>query len=154
MHRISFKAIGPAAALIIFAWLPAATDALISAGPSGAGPLTFDTPPAGTDFLSAYFGVGGNSFNTTSQEDSAIATVEASAFGPDFTLDASATIPPSPFAYGFRYNSTGLYLQSRPTTQSGATNNPTSAAIVLLATLQNDTGSDQSDLIVAYDMGV
>jgi Immunoglobulin domain len=154
MHHISFKAIGPVAAFIVFAWLAATADAAISVGPSGAGPLTFDTPPEGTDFLSAYFGGSGTSFTTTSQEDSAVASVAASAFDPSFTLDTSATIPPSTFAYGFRYNSTGHYLQSRATTQSGATNNPTAAAIVLLATLQNDTGADQGELIVSYDMGV
>src|SRR5258707_812554 len=101
MHRISFPALTLLAALIVLTWSATVAEAAISVGPSGAGPLTFDTAPTGTDFLTAFFGGTGGSFTSTADEDSAVATLAASEFTPDFTLPTSATIPPSTYAYGF-----------------------------------------------------
>ena len=127
--------------------------AAISVGSSGVGPLPFDAAPTGTDFLRGYFGGGSGSFTTTAGVDAAVRSVPASAFTPAFTLATSATMPPSVYSYGFRYNTTGHFLQSRAaTTSSGATN--TSAAVLLLATLQNDSGAVQSGIDVSYDFGV
>ena len=125
----------------------------ISVGPSGAGPLTFDTQPTGTDFLSAYYAGDGAAFSTTAQSDTSIASLPASALGPTFVLALATTVPPSAYAYAFRWNTNSHYLQSRPTT-SNAPSATASAAVVLLATLQNDTGSSQSSVTVSYDMGV
>ena len=61
------------------------------------------------------------------------------------TLPTSATIPPSTFSGGFRYNTAGFWLQSRPTTDA------TNAANVLLATLQNDTGAAATRMTISYD---
>src|SRR5262245_4186842 len=78
--------------------------AAISVGSSGVGPLPFDAAPTGTDFLSAYFGGSPNSFTTAAGVDNAVHTIAASAFMPTFTLATSATMPPSIYSYGFRYN--------------------------------------------------
>ena len=153
MHRISFKALNVLTSLLAMACLGSSARAAISVGPDGAGPLTFDTAPTGGDFLSAFFtGGNGATFTTTAEVDEAISTLAASVLTPAFVLGTSATLPPSLYAYAFRHNTSGLFLQSRPTTQSGSTNNPTSAAIILLATLQNDTGADLSNIVLGYDM--
>jgi len=153
MHRISFKPLSVLASFLAMACLVASAQAAISIGPAGAGPLTFDTAPTGTDFLSAYIGGDGTSFATPEDVDDLIAGLDATDFAPNFVLATSATMPPSAYAYSFRFNTTGLFLQSRPTTQSGA-GNPTAAGIALLASLQNDTGEDQSGIVLSYDMGV
>ena len=131
--------------------LAAPARAVISIGPAGISPLTFDTAPTGTDFRSAYIGGTGATFTNSAQVDAFMAGLNASALTPDFVLATSATPVPSPYAYGFRYNTTGFFLQSRATTQSGSTNNPTSAAVLLMATLQNDTGSAQAGLELSYN---
>ena len=153
MHRISFKPLGVLASLLAIAFLTASARAAISVGPAGAGPLTFDTAPTGTDFLSAYIGGDGTSFAAPEDVDDLVAGLAATDFTPDFVLATSATMPPSAYAYSFRFNTTGHFLQSRPTTVSG-TGNPNAAGIALLASLQNDTGEDQSGIALSYDMGV
>ena len=153
MHRISFKALNLLASLLAMACLVASARAAISVGPNGAGPLTFDTAPTGTDFLSGFYLGDGTSFATTEQVDAAIATLASTDITPAFLLATATTVPPNTYAYAFRYNTTGLLLQSRPTTQSGAMN-PLSAGIVMMATLQNDTGADQSGIVLGYDMAV
>src|ERR1051325_964267 len=120
MYRTFPKLFNSVSVLVVLVWVAARANAAISVGSSGAGPLTFDTAPSGTDFLSAYFGGTGASFTSIGQEDAAVATIAASDFGPDFTLAPSAAVPPSTYASGFLYNTTGLYLQSRATTTSGA----------------------------------
>ena len=65
-------------------------------------------------------------------------------------LPTSGTVPPSTYAGGFRYNTTGLYLQSRPTT--GAAPVGPNAASLLLARLQNDSGATVNSLVIAYDL--
>ena len=152
MHRISIKVLNLLVCTLAMACLLASARAAISVGPNGAGPLTFDTAPTGTDFLSGFFGGDGTSFATTAQVDAAVATLASTVFTPDFVLATATTVPPNTYAYSFRYNTTGLFLQSRPTTVSGA-GNPNSAAIVMMATLQNDTGSDQPGIVLGYDMG-
>jgi hypothetical protein len=126
--------------------------AAISIGPTGAGPLTFDSQPTGTDFLSAYIGGNGASFTTTAQVDALIIPgLDSTDLDSTFVLATSGTLPPSAYAYSFRYNTSGHFLQSRPTTQSGTNTNPTAAGVLLMATLQNDTGASQSSLVVSYD---
>ena len=153
MHHFSFKAVNVFASLLGIACLASSAKAAISVGPDGAGPLTFDTAPGGGDFLSGYFGGTGASFADFGQVDAAVANLAAAVFTPDFVLGTSVTMPPSPFAYAFRHNTTGLFLQSRSTTM-GAAGSPTAAAIVMMATLQNDSGSDQSGIVASYDLGV
>jgi len=126
--------------------------AAILVGPGGAGPLTFDSAPTGTDFLTAYFGGDGTTYATTQDIDADVQTIPAAAFQANFVLAQSATQPPSPYAYGFRYNTAGLFLQSRATTVSGAATNPGSAAVVMLGTFQNDTGADQPVITLSYNM--
>ncbi|MEY2407377.1 MAG: hypothetical protein QOF48_47 [Verrucomicrobiota bacterium] len=151
MHSIGRKFIHLVKALCAVGVLATQAGAAISVGPSGSGQLTFDTAPTGTDFLTAYFN-GGN-ISTTAEADGAIATVPASAFTAAFVLQTASTVPPNPYAYGFRHNTTGHFIQSRVTTSNAPSVNA-SAGILLLATIQNDTGGPVSTLNVGYDMGV
>ncbi|HEU0010561.1 MAG TPA: immunoglobulin domain-containing protein [Verrucomicrobiae bacterium] len=152
MHRISFKALNVLTSLLAMACLVSSARAAISVGPDGAGPLTFDTEPTGGDFLSAYYQGVGATFLTVADMDAAIADLASTDLLPNFVLATASTVPPNPYAYAFRHNTTGLFLQSRPTTVSGT--GPNSAGIVMMATLLNDTGVDQSSIVLGYDMEV
>src|SRR5262245_1785788 len=121
-------------------------DAAVSVGPSGVGPLTFDTTPLATDFATGVLVGNATTFTDAATMDAGVAGVTASSIVRE--LPTSGTTPPSTFSGGFRRNTTLNAIQSRPTTDA------TNAANVLLATLQNDSGSDRSTVIVSYDFAV
>ena len=78
---------------------------------------------------------------TGAQLDAAVQTNTAASI--DIVLSASPTIPPVPLATA-QWNSTGYYLQTRPTAN---------AATLLMATLRNDTGADVLAVTVGYTLG-
>ena len=120
--------------------------AAISVGGGGSGVLDFSTTPVVGDFSTAVLNGTGVTFSNTTMLDPVVSTVTAASVVR--ALPTSATVPPSTFSGGFRHNNgTGLYIQSRPTTDL------TNAANVLLATLQNTSGSSISTMTVAYDFG-
>lgn len=107
-----------------------------------ASPLTLDTAPAATEWSTLDITPGNaGTFNDATTLDAAVVTNAAAAI--TTVLPTSPTVPPSANRV-FRYNTTSLNIQSRVT---GA---PYS---VLLATLQNDSGSDATSLTISYDMG-
>jgi hypothetical protein len=145
MHRISFKPLTVLASLLAMACLVATARAAISVGSAGAGPLTFDTLPTGTDFLTGNLAGNGATFLTPQDIDDLVLDLASTDFGPTLILASTPVMPPAPFGGQFQHNSTGHFLQSRPTGN---------AILAMLATLQNDTGADQSAIVVSYDMGV
>src|SRR5262245_18936056 len=118
----------------------------VSVTATGAGPLTFDTAPATTDFATAVLIGDGNTFNNTGQIDTAVAGLDQSAVMN--VMATSATQPPSTSSTGFRYNTAGLFIQSRPTTSR------TNAANMLMGRFRNYTGSPMAGCDIAYDMAV
>ncbi len=112
--------------------------AAISVGPHGSGLWTFDTTPTMTEWATAW-GLPGGSADIVSAVDLDVAVQSLSVGIFTTALPLTATTNPPTASLLARYNTSGRYLQLRP---AGV------AATVLLATLQNDTGEDQSELTV------
>jgi len=129
------------------AWLGTSAEAAIPVGAGGAGPLTFGTAPVQADFAGAVLRGVATTFADATTLDAAVQTIDVSSnfFSALLTVAEAA---PSTHAGAFRYNSTGRYLQARPTT--GGTN----AASVLLGTFQNTSGGDLPNLSLSYDFAV
>src|SRR5262245_20460406 len=107
MREFSFTAVHIFASVLQLACLASTSEAAISVGRSGAGPLTFDTVPAVGDFAAtAIVGGGGAGFVDTAGLDAFIIPLPVSVISnASGTLPTSATIPPNFFAYAFRWNS-------------------------------------------------
>ena len=116
--------------------------AQISVGPSGVGPLTFDTAPPAADFSSLVLTGNGDTYSDLANLDAGVATVDASLIVRPLDVIAEAT--PSPFAGIFRYNSQLQAITTRPTT--GGSN----AAVVLLGKFVNNSGQDRTTAILTY----
>jgi len=137
------KRIGLTLAAALLGW---AADAYIPVGAEGSGVLTFDTAPAATEWATATLLRLQTKYHTEAELDAAVQASSATQFSN--ALTSSATIPPSTYWFGFRYNSRLLLLQSRP---SPAYNN---AAHVLKATLRNTSGAAARSLAIRYDQGL
>lgn len=123
--------------------LAGSVHAAISVGAGGVGPLTFATQPTVADGWSTIV-VGGSSVDITTapQLDAAAATNVASAM--TTALPATATTAPSISPSGVpRWNSTLQLLQSVSTS---------AGYVALLATLQNDSGGDLTQVRVSYTL--
>lgn len=129
------------------AWLGTSAEAAIPVGAGGAGPLTFGTAPVQADFAGAVLRGVGTTFADATTLDAAVQTIDVSSnfFSALLTVAEAA---PATHAGAFRYNSTGRWLQARPTT--GGTN----AASVLLGTFQNTSGGNLPNLSLSYDFAV
>src|SRR5262245_53915651 len=92
------------------------TRAAISVGPTGVGPLTFDTTPTTNEFVTGVLVGSGTTFADVTTMDTGVAAVAASSI--TRALPTSGTQPPSTFSGGFRHNTAGLFLQSRPVTDA------------------------------------
>ena len=118
----------------------------------GAGPLTFDTTPAATEFTTGVLNGTGATFANAGQVDSAVAAVAAASIVR--ALPTSASIPPTIFSGGFRHNTStvtpgvGLWLQSRPTTDL------TNAANMLLGKFRNNAGISIVTFDISYDFAI
>ena len=120
--------------------------AAISVGPGGSGTLAFPTNPIVTEFATAVLNGAAATYTTGGALDTGVNTVAATS---NFfvALPTSGTVPPTVFSGGMRFNTAGLYLQSRPTTDV------TNAVGLLRATLQNDSGAPISTLNISYSFG-
>jgi hypothetical protein len=119
----------------------AALQAAISVGPAGtSGPLTFNTLPAVTDWSTVSVAGGAGDFTDAGTLDTAVIN-NTSAAAVNVVLGSSGTQPPSQNAVA-RWNSAGFYLQTRPTGNGYQ---------ILMATVQNNTGSGQNQLVITYD---
>jgi hypothetical protein len=123
-------------------------NAAISVGPTGAGPITFDTTPAITEFATAVLLGTASTFSDVAGLDAAVAALDVTAIPGLKMLSTSGTEPPSVFSGGFRRHTTRNALVSRPATDG------TNAANLLLATLQNDSGGNQPSFVLSYDFAV
>jgi hypothetical protein len=119
----------------------AALNAAISVGPAGSsGPLTFNTLPAVADWSTLSVAGGAGDITDPAVLDTAVIN-NTTAAGVNTVLGSSGTQPPSQNAVA-RWNSAGFYLQTRPTGNN---------YLILMATVQNNTGSGQSRLVITYD---
>jgi len=118
------------------------SSAQISFGPSGAGPLTFDTvPPASQWSTRSVPPSSATAVQDQTQLDALVQTNTAAII--TAALTTSTFNPPA--ASGVAVWSTNGFVQTRPTGNS---------ATLLLATLRNDSGATQSAVYVSYDLFV
>ncbi len=121
-------------------WAPVAK-AQISFTGSGTGVQDFAaTPTVAQGWASLSIAGGAGDFTASGPLDTAINTA-VNAANVTVALTTSGTEPPTQNATA-RHNTTGLYLQTRPTGN---------AYLVLMATIRNDSGGDVSSVIVSYD---
>ena len=126
--------------LAIATALTTTTYAAVSVGPSGTGLITFDTLPAVSDWSTLAVGTSAGTITNGSQLDTAVQLLNASAI--TTALGSSSTIPPSQQNIA-RWNSAGLFLQTKPTGVDYT---------VLMTTLVNNSGKDLTSLGVSYDL--
>src|SRR5688572_29141320 len=100
---------------------------------------TFDTQPPATDWATVSMAGAGNTHGDPTTLDAAVIAMDQSAIVT--ALPTSGTVPPSANALA-RRNTSGLYLQTRPTGN---------AATLLKATLINNGASPMSTLIISYE---
>ena len=129
-------------ATIGLALVAAGAQAQIAVPSGGAGPFTFDTRPPVTEWSTVRLPGANGDITNAAGLDTAVMTNAAANINQ--LLGSSATLPPSANNTS-RWNSAGLYLQTRPT---GVAYN------ILMATLRNDSGADKSTVILDYDFGV
>lgn len=122
--------------------------AAILVGPTGSTLETFNAQPAaaGTEWATGSFGTAPANYTTPAALDAALQDSYAEFFVT--AVGSSSTQPPSPANIARRNTSAtlGLYLQMRPNNDRGA--------VVLKATLQNDTGNTVNYLNVSYTFGL
>jgi hypothetical protein len=125
--------------LLAISTLAVAANAALSIGPT----YTFDALPLPADgWTTASFGTDAATIGTADALDAAVnAAVDAAAV--TTALGQSGTVPPSTFGIA-RWNSAGMYIQTRPTGND---------YLVLMATVVNDTGGELSGLMMTYDWG-
>ncbi len=116
--------------------------AAISVGAGGSGVLDFATRPEASEWATSPIAGAGPDIADAAALDAGVQMLTAA--GITTQLPTSGTVPPSTSNLGFRYNTTSLNIQSRPTGVR---------FVALLATLQNDTGGDVSQITVTYDLG-
>ena len=147
MRANYFKKINMTAAVLGLDGLASVAQAAISVGPGGSGNLNFTTPintPFPTTDWTSLSVAGGAADHTTAVTLDAAVIANTSAAAVNVALAQSPTLPPSQFATA-RHNTnqtSGYFLQTRPTGNG---------YLILMATLQNDSGAAQSQICVAYD---
>lgn len=122
--------------------------AAILVGPTGSTVETFNTQPAatGAEWATGSFGTAAANYTTPAALDAALQDSYAEYFVT--AVGSTGTQPPSPANIARRNTSAsqGLYIQIRPNNDRGA--------VVLKATLQNDTGNTVNFLNVSYTFGL
>lgn len=126
-------------AIVAMVALAFITSTLQAAVPTGT-TQSFGTAPPAADWATRSIAGAGNTFADTTTLDAAIQTNTQADIST--TLPTTGTVPPSTQANA-RWNSTGLYLQSRPTGN---------AATLLKATLMNTGPNPISILAISYDL--
>src|SRR2546425_3630044 len=142
-NPIAKKLILSLAAALASVWATSSNPA-ISVGAVGSGTLTFNAFPTVADGWSTLsIGTSSATITTPDQLDAAVELLSAGQV--NMPLGQSATVSPAPSANVIaRWNSVLLLLQTRPTTVDYN---------VLMATLQNNTGSSATTLAISYDLG-
>jgi hypothetical protein len=138
---LRFFAVGMLALLLkgVIVTLPVGAQILI--GPSGSGVWAFNALPTVADGWSGgAIGTSAGTFTTVVAFDNHVITNTSTGLA-GTALGSSTTLPPSLNAQP-RWNSVGLYLQTK------ATGNDYT---LLMARLRNDTGSNVTHLTVSYD---
>jgi hypothetical protein len=128
-----FLTLGVAAALSLRA------GAAISVTGAGAGPFDFSTAPTAADFSTLSIAGGSADLEAVAAMDAAVVTNAASTVVT--ALPTAATVPPNADALA-RHNTTGLFLQTRPTGN---------AYTLMMATLVNAAGGTITSFTLAYD---
>src|SRR2546430_1212177 len=117
----------------------------LSVGPSGAGPLTFDTQPFLSNGWSTLNIAGLNtSIQTAAALDAAVNTNAAVNISTQIPPDTTAPAPTFEIGSPFRWNAIGQFIESRPTAN---------AYQLLLLALRNDSGADRPIVALSYDFG-
>jgi len=132
------------AILTVVLSIAASAHAVISVGAGGSGVLTFGALPALADGWSTVLiaGAHGDISDPTALA-TAVQTNAASFIAT--ALGSTATVSPSISSSSLgRWNSVNLNIQSVPTGD---------AYVIIMATLQNDSGAAVSSLTVSYDLG-
>lgn len=139
MKEATISKIGLAFAVAVLLLPLAYLQAAISLGPSGTtGTLTFNTAPAVGDWATRSVGTDAATIGDALSLQTAATALDLTGF--TNALPTSPTLPPSANAL-YRYN-TNTFLQARPTGVDFS---------ALLATVQNDSGAEQTSIIIGYD---
>lgn len=118
--------------------------AQLSVGPSGLPTQAFGAVPAVGDVSTRSLPASGGNAGLITTGPQLDAAVQTNLFSTITTvLSTNGTVPPGTSGNA-QWNSTGLYLQTRPTGNSFT---------LLMATLRNNTGSNISSLVVSYNLG-
>ncbi len=115
--------------------------AQILVGPNGSTNQTFDAlPTVASGWSGVSVGGAGGDYTTTGNLDNHVNT-NTLASAVNVALTGNGVVPPDQFATP-RWNSTGFYLQTRPTGN---------AYQLLMATIKNNTGSNVTQVTLMYD---
>jgi hypothetical protein len=116
--------------------------AAISVGPGGSGTLTFNALPAASEWSTLVNGGTSADITDAAGLDTAVQTNVASAIT-TLLVTTATTAPAISSANVARWNSTAQAVQTVPTGVG---------YVSLMATLQNDTGANQTALTFSYDL--
>lgn len=124
---------------VIFMLASTTVDGAISVGPDGSGITTFDDLPGSSEWTTRTIeGSSGDIVGSTALD---VSVQSLSAADINFSIAASTASPPPATSFA-QWSSSGGYIQTRPT---GA------GALIIMAKLRNDTGSNITRVRIAYD---
>jgi hypothetical protein len=131
----------PLVALAFFGLVRA--HAAISVGPGGSGIISFTVLPSSTEWSTRFLAGSELSFATTTALDAAVQTNSATTIT-NTVLDGFGAVPPGQNTLAVWTGGGAAALWTRPAANS---------ATLLMATLQNNTGTDQDVARISYALG-
>lgn len=131
----------PLVALAFFGLVGA--HAAISVGPGGSGVISFTVPPSSTEWSTRFLAGSELSFATTTALDAAVQTNSATTIT-NTVLDGFGAVPPGQNTLAVWTGGGAAALWTRPAANS---------ATLLMAALQNNTGTDQDAARISYTLG-
>jgi hypothetical protein len=131
----------PLVALAFFGLVGA--HAAISVGPGGSGIISFTVLPSSTEWSTRFLAGSELSFATTTALDAAVQTNSATSIT-NTVLDGFGAVPPGQNTLAVWTGGGAAALWTRPAANS---------ATLLMATLQNNTGTDQDVASISYTLG-
>ena len=111
-------------------------------GPGGVGPQTFDTLPSAQDWST--LGLAGSAADIHTLEEVHATIQQLNATSINQQLGSASSLPPTTNGIA-RWNTTGKFLQSRPTS---------TRATLLMARIQNACGTNATGLRIGFDFAV
>jgi hypothetical protein len=117
--------------------------AAISVGPGGSGVISFTVPPSSTEWSTRFLAGSELSFATTTALDAAVQTNSATTIT-NTVLDGFGAVPPGQNTLAVWTGGGAAALWTRPAANS---------ATLLMAALQNNTGTDQDAARISYTLG-